>query len=274
MRAAFTQVMEAAADRRDWAASLRRVFCSGEALTGADARRWSELTSRSGQAPVPLHNLYGPTEAAVDVTYFPYEGAAELAVPIGRPVWNTGLHVLDPFLRPVPDGVPGELYLAGVQLARGYHDRPGLTAERFVADPFGAPGERMYRTGDLVRRRADGAVEYLGRTDRQVKIRGNRVELGEIEAPWRACRASPAPPWSSATAPSSATRSRPPAPPPPTPTPCTPRSPTRCRATMVPSAVLALAELPLTPSGKLDQNALPAPDVTARAGGRAPPRRA
>ncbi|MZE56819.1 amino acid adenylation domain-containing protein, partial [Streptomyces sp. SID5770] len=181
MLAAFAQVLEAAPGGPDWAAPLRRAFCSGEALTGPDARRWTELTTRPGRGPVPLHNLYGPTEAAVDVTHFPYEGADEPAVPIGRPVWNTRLHVLDSFLRPVPDGVPGELYLAGVQLARGYHGRHALTAERFVADPFGAPGSRMYRTGDLVRRRADGAVEYLGRTDRQVKIRGNRVELGEIE---------------------------------------------------------------------------------------------
>ncbi|MGW1927610.1 AMP-binding protein, partial [Streptomyces massasporeus] len=178
MLAAFVQVMEATPDAPDWAASLRRVFCSGEALTGADARRWWELTSRAGRTPVPLHNLYGPTEAAVDVTFFPYEGATDPAVPIGRPVWNTRLHVLDPFLRPVPDGVPGELYLAGVQLARAYHDRPGLTAERFVADPFGAPGERMYRTGDLVRRRPDGRIDFLGRADDQVKVRGFRIELG------------------------------------------------------------------------------------------------
>ncbi|MFF1508699.1 amino acid adenylation domain-containing protein [Streptomyces sp. NPDC058326] len=269
MLAAFVQVMEAATDTPDWAASLRRVFCSGEALSGADARRWWELTSRARSTPVPLHNLYGPTEAAVDVTFFPYEGGGEPAVPIGRPVWNTRLHVLDPLLRPVPDGVPGELYLAGVQLARAYHDRPGLTAERFVADPFGAAGERMYRTGDLVRRRADGAVEYLGRTDRQVKIRGNRVEPGEIEAALAAlpgvARAAvvvregalvgyavPAP---GATPAAEALH-----------TSLTTALPTA----MVPSAVVVLAELPLTPSGKLDQNALPAPGTAPRAGGRAP----
>ncbi|WP_328940793.1 amino acid adenylation domain-containing protein [Streptomyces sp. NBC_00250] len=273
MLAAFVQVMESTSDAPDWAASLRRVFCSGEALTGADARRWWELTSRSGRTPVPLHNLYGPTEAAVDVTFFPYEGGTEPAVPIGRPVWNTRLHVLDPFLRPVPDGVSGELYLAGVQLARAYHDRPGLTAERFVADPFGAPGERMYRTGDLVRRRADGAVEYLGRTDRQVKIRGNRVEPGEIENALATlpgvARAAvvvrdgalvgyavPAPGTAPGAAPESEalhaalTEALP--------------------AAMVPSAVVVLAELPLTPSGKLDQNALPAPEIAPRAAGRAP----
>ncbi|MFJ5136597.1 amino acid adenylation domain-containing protein [Streptomyces sp. NPDC088707] len=269
MLAAFVQAMESAPDAPDWAASLRRVFCSGEALTGADARRWWELTSRAGRTPVPLHNLYGPTEAAVDVTFFPYEGGTEPAVPIGRPVWNTRLHVLDPFLRPVPDGVPGELHLAGVQLARGYHDRPGLTAERFVADPFGAPGERMYRTGDLVRRRADGAVEYLGRTDRQVKIRGNRVELGEIETALAAqtgvARAAvivrdgalvgyavPAPGATPASETLHAALAE------------------ALPAAMVPSAVVVLAELPLTPSGKLDQNALPAPGIAPRAAGRAP----
>ncbi|MCX5230621.1 non-ribosomal peptide synthetase [Streptomyces sp. NBC_00233] len=269
MLAAFVQVMESTPDAPDWAASLRRVFCSGEALTGADARRWWELTSRAGHTPVPLHNLYGPTEAAVDVTFFPYEGGAEPAVPIGRPVWNTRLHVLDPFLRPVPDGVPGELYLAGVQLARAYHDRPGLTAERFVADPFGTPGERMYRTGDLVCRRADGAVEYLGRTDRQVKIRGNRVELGEIETALAAltgvARAAVivrdgalvgyAVPASGAT---------------PAPEALHAALTEALPAAMVPSAVVVLAELPLTPSGKLDQNALPAPELAPRATGRAP----
>ncbi|MFF8827904.1 amino acid adenylation domain-containing protein [Streptomyces sp. NPDC015131] len=270
MLAAFTQVMEGTPGAPDWAASLRRVFCSGEALTGAEARRWWELTSRSARGPVPLHNLYGPTEAAVDVTYHPYDGGTGLAVPIGRPVWNTRLHVLDPFLRPVPDGVPGELYLAGVQLARGYHGRPGLTAERFTADPFGAPGSRMYRTGDLVRRRADGAVEYLGRTDRQVKIRGNRIELGEIEAALAAlpgvARAAvvvrdgalvgyavPAP--GTAAPDAAALRDA---------------LAEALPATMVPAAVVTLADLPLTPSGKLDQNALPSPEVAPRAGGREP----
>ncbi|WP_069812290.1 non-ribosomal peptide synthetase [Streptomyces sp. TP-A0874] len=271
---AFVQAM-AAGGELEWAAGLRRVFASGEALSGDTARRWWELTSRSERGPVPLHNLYGPTEAAVDVTCFPYEGGAELSVPIGRPVWNTRLHVLDAFLRPVPDGVPGELYLAGVQLARGYHDRPALSAERFVADPYGAPGERMYRTGDLVRRRADGALEYLGRTDRQVKLRGNRVELGEIEAVLSAQPGVggaavivrddvlagyvvPAPGGSApgaAALDADALRSA---------------LAEALPATMVPGVLLVLDELPLTPNGKLDQAALPAPVAAGPAGGREP----
>ncbi|MFC0063317.1 amino acid adenylation domain-containing protein [Umezawaea endophytica] len=159
-----------------WASSLRRAFSGGEALTGDLAGRWLAATG------VPIVNVYGPTEAVVQVTSWEYDGSADTAVPIGRPVWNTRLYVLDAALRPVPAGVPGELYLAGDQLARGYHGRPDLTADRFVADPFGAPGSRMYRTGDLVRWAQPGVVTYLGRTDHQVKIRGNRVELGEVEA--------------------------------------------------------------------------------------------
>ncbi|MCO8275194.1 amino acid adenylation domain-containing protein [Actinoplanes sp. TRM 88003] len=158
--------------------SLRRVICSGEALPTALAERFRELLPQA-----ELHNLYGPTEASIDVTSWPAaRGTGHGTVPIGGPVWNTRVSVLDAFLRPVPAEVPGELYLSGVQLARGYRNRPDLTADRFVADPFGAPGERMYRTGDQVRWLEPGVLEFLGRGDGQVKIRGLRVELGEIEA--------------------------------------------------------------------------------------------
>ncbi|MEV0331556.1 non-ribosomal peptide synthase/polyketide synthase [Nocardia sp. NPDC050717] len=155
--------------------SLRLVFASGEALPAASAQRLRLLTGAR------LHNLYGPTEAAVDVTFHEVNDADRTTVPIGAPVFNTRLHVLDSRLRPVPVGAPGELYLSGVQLARGYVARPELTAGRFVADP-NARGARMYRTGDLVRWTTNGELEYLGRTDFQVKLRGLRIELGEIEA--------------------------------------------------------------------------------------------
>ena len=155
--------------------SVRRIICSGEAL------QVQTVQALQRRLPVIVHNLYGPTEAAVDVTAFScLPGKSLDSVPIGLPIWNTKLHVLDTRLRQVPLGVPGELYLAGEGLARGYVHRAALTAERFVANPF-AMGERMYRTGDLVRWRKDGQLEYLGRTDHQVKLRGLRIELGEIE---------------------------------------------------------------------------------------------
>jgi len=163
----------------DGCRSLKRVICSGEALP-------HELQERffARLPAVELHNLYGPTEAAVDVTYWACRrGDERLTVPIGRPVANTQTYVLDAQMRPVPVGVPGELYIGGVQVGRGYIGRPELTAERFVADPFSLrPGARLYKTGDLARHLADGAIEYLGRLDYQVKIRGQRIELGEIEA--------------------------------------------------------------------------------------------
>ncbi len=254
MLEAFLATDEVTADPA-WAGSLRRVFSSGEALSGSAAHRWHELTG------VPLHNLYGPTEAAVDVTYHAYDGEPGTTVPIGRPVWNTGLRVLDSCLRPVPDGVPGELYLTGVQLARGYHRRPALTADRFVADPYATePGARMYRTGDLVRRRPDGTIDYLGRTDRQVKLRGNRVELGEIEAELTRLPAvargavvirdqrlvAYAVPASGATLDPASLRAA---------------LAEALPAPLVPEAYVVLDDLPLTPSGKLDQAALPAPEA-------------
>lgn len=165
--------------------SVRRVICSGEALPRALQDRLFEVLDTE------LHNLYGPTEAAVDVTWWACDPASHLpTVPIGHPIANTQVHVLDRHLRRVPVGVQGELHIGGVQLARGYHNRPELTADRFVPDPFapaelpaGWPGPaRLYKTGDLVRHRPDGAVEFLGRLDHQVKIRGQRIELGEIEA--------------------------------------------------------------------------------------------
>jgi len=158
---------------------LRRVFTSGEALDATLRDRFH------GRVQAELHNLYGPTEAAVDVSWWPASAEdRSRPVPIGFPVWNTRLYVLDARMQPLPVGVPGDLYLGGVQLARGYLGRDDLTAERFLADPF-LPGERIYRTGDVARWRADGAVDYLGRSDHQVKLRGLRIELGEIKAALR-----------------------------------------------------------------------------------------
>jgi len=156
--------------------SLRRIVCSGEALPVELQRQALALLPHSG-----LYNLYGPTEAAIDVTHWTCVEEGKDAVPIGQPIANLQTYVLDAELNPVSPGVTGELYLAGIGLARGYHRRPALTAERFVTAPFGT-GERLYRTGDLARQREDGVIEYAGRIDHQVKIRGLRIELGEIEA--------------------------------------------------------------------------------------------
>ncbi|WP_040838436.1 non-ribosomal peptide synthetase, partial [Nocardia brevicatena] len=156
--------------------SLRRVLAIGEALPGGLAQRFL-----AANADAALFNLYGPTEAAVSITAHRVTDADVASVPIGGPEWNSRVYVLDVRLQPVPVGVPGELYLAGAQLARGYFGRADLTADRFVADPF-EPGTRMYRTGDLVVWNAEGELEYRGRTDFQVKIRGFRIEPGEIEA--------------------------------------------------------------------------------------------
>ncbi|MFE1755972.1 amino acid adenylation domain-containing protein, partial [Streptomyces anandii] len=166
--------------------SLRRVFCSGEALHAHLVTRCHSVLPAA-----ELHNLYGPTEATVDVTYHPCtaDSDPQVAPSIGRPISNTRVYVLDAELRPVVQGVVGELYLAGAGLARGYLNRPALTAERFVADPYGPAGSRMYRTGDLASWNSDGTLRYLGRTDDQVKLRGFRIELGEVEAALTACPA-------------------------------------------------------------------------------------
>ena len=137
------------------------------------------LWRRIAASGVAARNMYGPTEAAVDSTYAPIDDGEPT---IGHPLAGTRVYLLDNALQPVPQGARGELYLAGPHLARGYLGQPGITAERFVADPFGGFGERMYRTGDLARWVPGRGVEYLGRSDRQVKIRGHRVEIGEVEA--------------------------------------------------------------------------------------------
>ncbi|HEX2211053.1 MAG TPA: amino acid adenylation domain-containing protein, partial [Longimicrobium sp.] len=246
------------AARADRCASLKRVICSGEALPPALVERF--------HARLPpytnLYNLYGPTEAAVDVSHWPVPRGSLDSVPIGRPVWNTRLYVLDASLAPVPVGLSGELYIGGVQVARGYLNRPGLTAERFVPDPF-TRGARLYRTGDRARWRDDGALEYLGRLDHQVKIRGLRIEPGEIEAALRRhpdvadCAVivredAPGDPrlvaYTVGGADAEALRAH-------------------LRSSlpeyMVPAAFVALERLPVTPNGKLDRRALPAPEYAA-----------
>ncbi|HCI9806934.1 TPA: enterobactin non-ribosomal peptide synthetase EntF [Klebsiella pneumoniae] len=276
MLAAFVASLDA--DSVAACRTLRRVFCSGEALQTELCREWERLTG------APLHNLYGPTEAAVDVSWYPACGP-ELAavtgssVPIGWPVWNTGLRILDAAMRPVPPGVAGDLYLTGIQLAQGYLGRPDLTASRFIADPF-APGERMYRTGDVARWLANGAVEYLGRSDDQLKIRGQRIELGEIDrvmsalpdvgqAVSHACVFNQAAatggdarqlvgylvsdsglPLDTAALKARLAEQLPPH--------------------MVPVVLMQLAELPLSANGKLDRKALPLPTLGGERSGRPP----
>ena len=237
---------------------LRRVVCSGEALPAHLVRRYHRILS------APLHNLYGPTEAAVDVTAWRCRPDEADPVPIGRPVANTRTYVLDPQRRPVPPGVPGELYLAGVQLADGYLGRPELTAERFVADPFGAPGERMYRTGDRARWRPDGVLEFLGRLDDQVKLRGFRVEPGEVAAVLAELPevANAAVVVDTAGEPRLCGYAVPAAGCAPSPAELRAALAARLPGYLVPATVQVVPRLPLTPNGKLDRARLPAPDRT------------
>lgn len=241
--------------------TLRRVLCSGEALSAELRQRFFESSTAE------LHNLYGPTEASIDVTACALERKPAGAVPIGRPIANTRIYLLDERYNPVPVNVPGELYIAGIQLARGYLNRPDLTAERFVPDPFSSDGGRLYKTGDLACYRPDGVIEYLGRIDHQVKIRGFRIEPAEVEAKLAAhlavrdaavvvkedhrggkCLVAY---WVEAASgeddidwPGYLLASLP--------------------DYMIPAAFVKLHELPLTANGKLDRKSLPAPDFGER----------
>ncbi|MET9183028.1 amino acid adenylation domain-containing protein, partial [Kitasatospora aureofaciens] len=246
---------------------LREVWTGGDVVSPAAVRR--VMTACPGLTVV---DGYGPTETTTFATHHRMATLAEVpaTVPIGRPLPNTRTYVLDDTLQPVPVGVPGELYIAGNGLARGYVARPTLTAERFVACPYGEPGTRMYRTGDLVRRRADGVLEFLGRTDDQVKIRGFRIELAEIEAAFTAHPGvgqalalvrEDRPGDKRLVAYVTGTA---------TPGELRAFVTDRLPAYMLPTAVVALDTLPVTPNGKVDRRALPAPDHTRAPEGRAP----
>jgi amino acid adenylation domain-containing protein len=250
--------------------SLRRVVCSGEALPFDLQQRFF------ARLQCPLYNLYGPTEASIDVTHWHCRKDAEHPiVPIGRPIANTRIYILDPRYHPVPIGVPGELYVGGVGLASGYLSRPALTARRFIPDPFSRqPGARLYKTGDLARFLKDGSIEFAGRVDFQVKIRGQRIELGEIEAALTANPAvreavvlarqdKPHDPAHSAgpdkrlvayVVASDGHR--------PTTSDLRAALQQRLPAHMLPSAFILLDALPLTGNGKIDRRALPTPEGT------------
>ncbi len=246
--------------------SLRQVMASGEALPLDLVRRFHQRLSAG------LHNLYGPTEAAVDVTYWACEREEGRGlVPIGRPVANTRILILDREGRPAPLGVPGELHIGGLQLARGYLGRPDLTAERFVPDPlagiWGEPGGRLYRTGDLARTLPDGAVEFLGRIDHQVKLRGLRIELGEIEAALGELPGVKAAVVMARGDGGGETRlvayvvSKPTAEPAPELAGIRETLGRSLPEYMLPAALVVLPAMPLTPSGKVDRKALPVPEI-------------
>lgn len=250
-----------------------KMLVAGEAIDGST---WRALAQATG---IAFYNLYGPTECTVDTTaarilphFEPTDGRPIIGRPtVGRPLANVQVYILDRHLRPVPVGLPGELYVAGASLARGYLDRPGVTAERFVPDPFGSqPGGRMYRTGDVARYLPDGNVEFLGRSDYQVKMRGFRIELGEIEALLvqhpgvreavvLAREDNPGDKRLVAYVV-----------PDPSSVPSTETSAETLRSYvaehlpnyMVPFAFVLLDALPLTPNGKVDRRALPAPEAT------------
>ncbi|MEN2421893.1 amino acid adenylation domain-containing protein [Streptomyces rimosus] len=252
-------------------AGVRQVWTGGEAASPSAVQKILNACPDTR-----VFNVYGPTEVTMAATYHALQGPQRVAgtVPIGRPMDNMRAYVLDSALRPVAPSVTGELYVGGAGLARGYLNRPGLTAERFLPDPFGAPGTRMYRTGDLVRWTADGRLDYVGRADTQVKMRGFRIEPGEIEtvldahptvaqatvnlreiAPGDTRLIAHLVPVTKEAFDATALRRH---------------LRDRLPAYMVPSALVALDALPLTPNGKVDRAALPAPDPRSELGGRGP----
>lgn len=273
---AFYQLMQADRDNAETGKclSLRFIIFGGEAL---ELKRLEDWYERHPEHFPRLINMYGITETTVHVSYISLDqqtAALQANSLIGQGIHDLGVYVLDEYLEPVPPGVTGEMYVSGGGLARGYLGRPDLTADRFVADPFGPPGTRMYRTGDLARRRQDGSLDYMGRADQQIKIRGFRIELGEIEAVLvrhhkvnqaavvvredqpgdKRLIAYVVPTSEEETDPAELRRF----------------AAGTLPEYMVPSAFVKIADLPLTPNGKLDRKALPEPDFAAAVKGRGP----